>query len=89
LKSKGIANKIDIVLDNAGFEFLTDLVLATYLVQAGYTKKITLHGKRIGWFVSDVMVPDLEDLLVTLERGDGFGATEEQDKKNFQKVGKI
>jgi uncharacterized protein with ATP-grasp and redox domains len=90
LKSRATANTIDIVLDNAGFELLTDLVFAAYLLQAGYAKKITLHGKRMGWFVSDVGIQDVEDLLVALEKGSAFGSgIAQQDQENLQRVGKL
>lgn len=46
--------RIDIVLDNAGFEFLADLVLVGYLLESGLAIKVVLHGKRMPWFVSDV-----------------------------------
>lgn len=54
---------VHIVLDNAGFELLTDLVLTLILLDLGITNKVTLHAKNIPWFVSDVLVPDLGHLL--------------------------
>ncbi|KAK7150351.1 hypothetical protein R3I93_011569 [Phoxinus phoxinus] len=52
--------RVDIVLDNAGFELVTDLVLADFLVSAGLAKQIRFHGKSIPWFVSDVTKQDFE-----------------------------
>ena len=60
------AGEIHYVLDNAGFELLTDLVFASFLLTSGITERVHLHGKRIPWFVSDVTSSDLKDLL------DGF-----------------
>jgi len=63
--------RIDIVLDNAGFELFTDLVYALYLLGGssagfGFTSAIRLHVKSIPWFVSDVMPHDMEVLLSAL-----------------------
>ncbi|KAJ3338809.1 hypothetical protein HDU93_009031 [Gonapodya sp. JEL0774] len=44
---------IDIVLDNAGFELLTDLVLAHFLIASKLCARIRFFGKAIPWFVSD------------------------------------
>jgi hypothetical protein len=62
---------IHIVLDNSGFEFITDLVLAAYLLAANYATAIVLHGKAMPWFVSDVTATDLEATLRMLENA-GF-----------------
>ncbi|KAK9448245.1 uncharacterized protein V1518DRAFT_418442 [Limtongia smithiae] len=55
--------RVDMVLDNAGFEFYTDAVFALFLLDAGLASTIVLHTKRMPWFVSDVMPVDV-DLLV-------------------------
>ncbi|CAG8772459.1 9550_t:CDS:2, partial [Dentiscutata erythropus] len=39
-------SRIDIVLDNAGFELYADLVLSDWLIQSGYAKEIYLHAKK-------------------------------------------
>ena len=58
--------RVDIVLDNAGFELFTDLVYALFLLGAGFASSIRLHVKSIPWFVSDVMPHDMDVLLSTL-----------------------
>ncbi len=47
--------RIDLVLDNAGLELYTDLVLADYLVASGLADTVVLHGKQLPWFVSDTL----------------------------------
>lgn len=59
--------RIDIVLDNAGFELFTDLVLADWFVSISpFATKVVLHPKDIPWFVSDVMEKDIQGLLEAL-----------------------
>ncbi|XP_039873711.1 damage-control phosphatase ARMT1 [Simochromis diagramma] len=57
---KNNADRVDIVLDNAGFELVTDLVLADFLVSSGLARQIHFHGKSIPWFVSDVTAKDFQ-----------------------------
>ncbi|ESO96394.1 hypothetical protein LOTGIDRAFT_178238 [Lottia gigantea] len=56
--------RIDIVLDNAGFELITDLCLAEFLLSSNMASEIHFHGKAFPWFVSDVTS---DDFLWTLE----------------------
>lgn len=49
--------RVDIVLDNSGFELYTDLVLADWLVTLSpYVSEVVFHPKLVPWFVSDVCV---------------------------------
>lgn len=52
--------RVDIILDNAGFELVTDLVLADFIVSVGLAKEVHFHGKSIPWFVSDVNQQDFD-----------------------------
>ncbi|XP_018585736.1 damage-control phosphatase ARMT1 [Scleropages formosus] len=52
--------RVDFILDNAGFELVTDLVLADFLVSSGLAREIHFHGKSMPWFVSDTTREDFE-----------------------------
>lgn len=60
------ARRVDVVLDNAGFELFVDLVLAGYLLAAGLATSVVLHPKSMPWFVSDVVPADFASLLGAL-----------------------
>ncbi|KAG8705161.1 hypothetical protein FRC08_001809 [Ceratobasidium sp. 394] len=65
---KGLKNaRIDIVLDNAGFELFTDLVFADFLVTfTPFANKAVFHPKPIPWFVSDVTPRDFSSIFAAL-----------------------
>ena len=58
--------RVDIVLDNSGFEFFTDLVYASFLLRQGLTDKVVMHIKQFPWFVSDVTPQDVVTTLADL-----------------------
>lgn len=64
--------RVDIVLDNAGFELYVDLLLAGYLLSTGLASKVVFHPKSIPWFVSDVVPADFTDLLSALADPEKF-----------------
>ena len=88
LRSLGSSRDIHIVLDNAGFELLTDLVFSGYLIESGYAKKIVLHGKRMPWFVSDVNLEDLKYLIEGFVNGTTYDDIDSADKEELQEAGK-
>ena len=73
--------RVDIVLDNAGFELFVDLILAGYLVASGLATSVVFHPKSIPWFVSDVLPADFASLLSALAQPQAFySALSDEDK---------
>ncbi|KAJ7468594.1 DUF89 domain-containing protein [Mycena latifolia] len=65
---KSLTNgRVDFVLDNAGFELFTDLVLADFLVTyTPHVSTVVFHPKLIPWFVSDVTPTDFAETISSL-----------------------
>lgn len=59
-------NRIDFILDNAGYELFTDLVLAKFFLDNQLASKIRFHIKAIPWFISDVNVYDFHWTIKTM-----------------------
>ncbi|KAF9150201.1 hypothetical protein BG015_007998 [Linnemannia schmuckeri] len=99
-KVKSLRNgRVDIILDNAGFELFVDFVFADYLVRAGFASEVVFHAKRIPWFVSDVMPFDFQWTLDQLHRPTSstsdntpptnfFNPTDPIEQQALQDVGK-
>lgn len=73
--------RVDIVLDNAGFELYVDLILAGYLLSSGLATNVVLHPKSIPWFVSDVLPGDFAALLSALSNSKSFYETPSEEEK--------
>lgn len=81
-KSEGKKERrVDIVLDNAGFELYVDLILAGFLLSSGLATLVVLHPKSIPWFVSDVLPADFAALLNALVNPKQFYETPSDDDK--------
>lgn len=82
LRATGGGN-VDIIIDNAGFELVTDLALAQHLVESGIAKCVTFQLKSHPTFVSDALE---KDLLETVEHYVALDATQ---FPNAQKAGLV
>jgi damage-control phosphatase, subfamily III len=60
------AERIDFVLDNAGEELYSDLLLAYWLLEKTPVVKVNLHFKTMPYFVSDALISDFDILLNAL-----------------------
>lgn len=78
--------RIDIVLDNAGFELYCDCIYADWLLQSGIAREVHFHGKRIPWFVSDVTRKDWCWLLNSMMYGSLFANASESDMDSLRQV---
>lgn len=65
IKANG-SSRVDIVLDNSGFELFADLIFALFVLDSNLVKEVHLHCKEIPWFVSDTMPKDFHALLAQL-----------------------
>ncbi|CAJ0943249.1 unnamed protein product, partial [Mesorhabditis belari] len=50
--------QVDIILDNAGFELMGDLMIGEFLLAHKLADRVVFHGKEYPWFVSDVIKRD-------------------------------
>lgn len=68
--------RVDFLMDNAGFELVTDLCLIDYLVSSGRADVVHLHLKPHPTFVSDATIKDLHETIAMLSdsNDDAVGA---------------
>lgn len=64
------SGSVDIVLDNAGYEFMTDLCLAAFITHFKLADKVRFYVKRIPWFISDVTTPDFHWTIEEIKKAD-------------------
>ncbi|XP_010595151.1 damage-control phosphatase ARMT1 isoform X2 [Loxodonta africana] len=81
--------RVDIVLDNSGFELTTDLVLASFLLSSKLATEIHFYGKRIPWFVSDTTVHDFNWLIDQVKHSNHKWVSKSGvDWENYVKMGR-
>ncbi|XP_074165651.1 damage-control phosphatase ARMT1-like [Sminthopsis crassicaudata] len=66
-QEKFSTTRVDFILDNAGFELVTDLIMADFLLASKLATEIHLHGKSIPWYVSDTNKKDLNWMIEELK----------------------
>jgi uncharacterized protein with ATP-grasp and redox domains len=59
--------RIDVIVDNAGYELISDLALADFLLAMDLASQVRFHVKAHPTFVSDAISVDVEDTLNALE----------------------
>lgn len=90
----GPSSRIDIILDNSGFELFTDLLLADFILSTGLIDKIVFHPKDMPWFVSDVTPADFIFTIEALQSKSFFllnsgKAKKVQDEKNNHEASQL
>ncbi|XP_048513666.1 damage-control phosphatase ARMT1-like [Athalia rosae] len=50
--------KVDIILDNAGYEFFTDLCLSVFIIRHNLADQVRFYVKTLPWLSSDVTTRD-------------------------------
>ncbi|GAA5827619.1 hypothetical protein JCM11251_001759 [Rhodosporidiobolus azoricus] len=85
--SKEKGGRLDIVMDNAGFELYCDCVYADWLIQSGLCSQIRFHGKRFAWFVSDVTRKDFDWLLNSMVYGHLFPNASDAELASLKSMG--
>lgn len=63
LKKSSNSQRVDFVIDNAGFELVCDLSLVDFLLASGLVEQIKLHLKPHPTFVSDAMKKDVQQTI--------------------------
>jgi len=57
---------VDFLIDNAGFELVSDLAFADLILSGGWASEVRFHVKRHPTFVSDAVVKDVEHTISVL-----------------------
>lgn len=75
--------QVDMVLDNAGFEFYADCSLILFLLDSKLADTVVVHPKVYPWFVSDVLPADVLTMLGYLNDPNFFNTTSNRRDLDF------
>ncbi|KAJ1020883.1 hypothetical protein NDA18_005731 [Ustilago nuda] len=78
--------RIDIVLDNAGFELITDMIFADWLLTTPHVAEVVFHTKNMPWFVSDVTPPDFRHTIESLLEPSFFARQDDASQDRHRSV---
>ncbi|NP_001244857.1 damage-control phosphatase ARMT1 isoform X1 [Macaca fascicularis] len=88
-REKASVTRVYIVLDNSGFELVTDLILANFLLSSELATEVHFYGKTIPWFVSDTTIHDFNWLIEQVKHGNHKWMSKcGADWEEFVKMGK-
>jgi len=62
--------RVDLLMDNVGFELVSDLALVDYFLDSGRVASVCLHLKPHPLFVSDATIGDLQETVASLAVAD-------------------
>jgi len=68
--------RVDFLLDNVGLELTYDLLLADFLLTNQLAGEVRFHAKPYPTYVSDARIPDVWDMVNTLDQAHEGGAVE-------------
>ncbi|KAK4048501.1 Hairy/enhancer-of-split with YRPW motif protein 2 [Microbotryomycetes sp. JL201] len=85
--SNAKGGRIDIVMDNAGFELFCDMIYADFFIMSGIASEVRFHGKRFAWFVSDVTAPDFSWIINQMIHGHLFPTASEDNIASLRQLG--
>ena len=85
-KSRGGERVVDIIVDNAGYELVSDMILAHCLVEAGTCDKVRFHTKGHPTFVSDATNKDCYETIEFLCDAEDIPATRRLAENLKEKV---
>ncbi len=63
-------DRVDVILDNAGFELVSDLALIALLLETNAAASMHLHAKAHPTFVSDAVILDVNETIRSLAGAD-------------------
>lgn len=62
--------QIHYILDNAGFELVTDFILLDFLMTTRIASRVKIFVKAMPWFVSDTLASDIDYVIDYLKKSE-------------------